>query len=361
MAAGLRTIFHISKRGIHGLRSEYTNPKFAGIFGALMNRGQGKEGVRDGPNAIREAGLFQQLSDCGITAKDYGDVAIEAVASDDPWKKVKYCRTVGNGCKMIAGKMDMIIKDQGVPVMLGGDHATAIGSILGHAQAIRDVRKQHVGTTSPICVLWVDAHADINTPLTTYTGNLHGCPVSFLLHETMNCIPHGMPGMEWVRPCLTADRIAYIGLRALDPDEYYLLEKLNVTYFHMRDVDKLGVQQCVERALHAINPRGDLPLHLSYDIDALDPNEAASTGTPVMGGLTLREGLQIVEHVHQSGQLSAMDLVEVNPELGTPYQRAKTMEAAIAIISGALGKPRQGVPPKPGFVLPIPEALAKDS
>ncbi|OQV15163.1 Arginase-1 [Hypsibius exemplaris] len=332
--------------------------KIAGIFGALMNRGQGKEGVREGPNAIREAGLFTQLKECGIRALDYGDVEIQAVASDDEWKKVKYCRTVASGCKQIAEKMELIIKEHGIPVMLGGDHAAAIGSIFGHASAQRQLHPPTGSSSSelhaPLAVLWIDAHGDINTPLTTATGNLHGCPVSFLLHEMTGYIPHDLPGFDWIKPCLTADRIAYIGLRALDQDEMYLMEKLKIKYFPMQLVDQLGIQECLKQALAAIDPKGVLPLHLSFDIDALDPSDAASTGTPVMGGLTLREGLQIAEFVHKTGRLSAMDLVEVNPELGTPHQRAKTTEAACAIISGALGKPRQGVPFPPGFELPLP-------
>ncbi|GAU99526.1 hypothetical protein RvY_10518 [Ramazzottius varieornatus] len=365
MRSNVSSVVRVFRRSLHGSSASNNgvlspNTKIAGVFGALMNRGQGKEGVRDGPNAIREAGLLTLLKDCGISFRDYGDVEIQAIASDDPWKKVKYSRTVAGGCKQIADKVQTIIRENGVPIMLGGDHASAIGSISGHGLSQLEIHGiKDPAATAPLAVLWIDAHADINTPLTTATGNLHGCPVSFLLKEMSPYIPRDIPGFEWQQPCLTADRIAYIGLRALDPDELFVMDKLKIKYFPMQDVDKLGVQKCVELALQHINPNNDLPLHLSFDIDALDPSVAFSTGTPAMGGLTLREGLQIVEYVRSTGQLSAMDLVEVNPTLGNGYQRAKTMEAACAIIAGALGKPRQAIPYKLDFDLPRPSDFSQ--
>jgi arginase len=182
------------------------------------------------------------------------------------------------------------------------------------------------------CVIWVDAHADINTAETTESGNIHGMPVSFLLGL-------GSPIAEfsWVKPALRADRLVYIGLRDVDAGEKRLLREAGVKAFSMTDVDRHGIGRVVELALDAVNPGRDRPIHLSFDVDALDPSVAPSTGTPVRGGLTFREGHYICEAIHETGLLVAMDLMEVNPSLSDAADVETTVAVGCSLIRSAMG------------------------
>jgi arginase len=184
-----------------------------------------------------------------------------------------------------------------------------------------------------LCVIWVDAHADINTPETTTSGNLHGCPVAFLLG-----IVGQVPNYEWLKPCLKPDRIVYIGLRDVDQGEKEILKKFGIKAFSMYHVDKYGIGKVVEMALDHVNPNRDRPIHLSFDVDALDPSVAPATGTPVRGGLSFREGHYICEAINETGCLVAMDLVEVNPLLGDSNSLTQTVQVGCGLIRCALGE-----------------------
>ena len=209
-------------------------------------------------------------------------------------------------------------------LLLGGDHSLSIGSILGSAAANPD-----------LCVVWVDAHTDINTPLSTLSGNLHGMPVAVLLGlESCNTIP----GFETFEPCLTPNRVVYIGVRDLDPGEKQILRDLNIKAYSMREVELYGIARVVQMALDDVNPERTRPIHLSFDIDGLDPREAPSTGTPVRGGLSFREGRFICEELNRTGLLVSMDLMEVNPAQGTSEEVAFTVSTAQSLIYHALGK-----------------------
>lgn len=154
------------------------------------------------------------------------------------------------------------------------------------------------------CVIWVDAHADINTPETTDSGNIHGMPVSFLLG-----LAGTVPEFSWVKPVLKPNKLVYIGLRDIDSGEKKILKDNGIKAFSMHEVDRYGIGKVVEMALDAFNPNRDLPIHLSFDVDALDPSVAPSTGTPVRGGLTFREGHYICEAICETGLLVAFDLM----------------------------------------------------
>lgn len=207
---------------------------------------------------------------------------------------------------------------------LGGDHSLAMGTIAGTKR-----KYPNAG------VVWVDAHADINTPLTTESGNLHGCPVSFLL---------GLDGCDvepfnkWLKPCLKPEDIVYIGLRDIDDAEKKILKENNIKTFTMHHVDKHGIGKVMELALQYINPSRDRPLHLSFDVDALDPTVAPSTGTPVRGGLTFREGHYITEVVAETGCLVALDIMEVNPSLLDPRSVEMTVAAGCSLTRASLGE-----------------------
>ncbi|KAJ9109984.1 hypothetical protein QFC20_003184 [Naganishia adeliensis] len=243
---------------------------------------------------------------------------------DPPIGNMKKPRLVSSVCE----KLSEVVKgyaERGVmPVTLGGDHSLAMGTIAGSMAAYPEA-----------CVIWIDAHADINTPLTTDTGNLHGCPVSFLL---------GLEGTDvapfngWVKPCLKPERLVYIGLRDVDPAEKRILRENNIKCFTMHDVDKYGIGKVVQMALAHVNPRGERPVHLSFDVDATDPSVAASTGTPVRGGLTFREGHYICEAIAETGCLVALDIMEVNPTLGSENAVEQTVAVGCSLARAALGE-----------------------
>ncbi|XP_047370943.1 arginase-2, mitochondrial-like [Vespa velutina] len=193
-----------------------------------------------------------------------------------------------------------------------------------------------------VAVLWVDAHADLNTNKTSGSGNVHGMPVALLTTELSDYWPH-LPGMDWQQPMLSIRNVAYIGLRSVDSYERLVIEKFGISAFGMEDVERFGIHNTISMALDRIDPEGVKSLHVSFDIDSLDPLEAPSTGTAVRGGLTLREAIHIMEEVHRTHRLNAIDLVEVNPYIGDQRDVKLTTEAAIYIIQAALGYTRRGL------------------
>ncbi|XP_033110760.1 arginase, hepatic-like [Anneissia japonica] len=322
----------LSSRGL----SQAQAPRNIGIIGAPINKGQGKSGTRLGPQTIRDVGLIQQLKDIERDVKDYGDIKFPEMDEDmTSMRPVKNSRFLGKATQMISNAVYKIMKeDKRLCLTLGGDHALSVGSVHGHARV-----------NPNLCLLWIDAHADLNTPLTSMSGNLHGMVQSFLVHELTDYMPT-VPGFDWIKPCISLKDIVYIGLRDIDPGEKYIMEKFGMTGYSIHDVDKLGVKEVLSRALETVNPMGDRPIHLSYDIDSLDPVVSPSTGTPVMGGLTYREGMYIAEVVSDTGLLHAVDVVELNPELGTPREQDTTIMAAMNIVTASLGKVREGHRPK---------------
>jgi len=205
---------------------------------------------------------------------------------------------------------------------IGGDHSIAMGTISGTTAIYPD-----------LCVVWVDAHADINTPDTTQSGNLHGCPLSFLLG-----LAGDVESYDWLKPCLDFKNLVYIGLRDVDEGEKRILKQHNIKAFSMYEVDKYGIGKVVDMALDHVNPNRDRPIHLSFDVDALDPSVAPSTGTPVRGGLTFREGHYICEALAETGLLVALDLMEVNPMLGDEQSLMETVTVGCSIVRCCAGE-----------------------
>ncbi|XP_071809810.1 arginase, hepatic-like [Asterias amurensis] len=334
------SLIHSSSRS-----SAYVTRQNIGVIGVPIHEGQPNMGVMYGPDVIREAGLISRLKEMGLTVKDRGDLKYEKFSQDttQPGGYVKNSRTLGQALQKLSQTVCSIVTEHDEAVVaLGGDHSLTIGSLHGHCQAEPDM-----------CVVWVDAHADINVPHCSPSGNLHGMVLSFLVHELKEYIPH-IPGFEWVKPCLSVNDIAYIGLRDVDKCESHILKQKGITCFTMHDVEKIGVAETLSRALDRINPKGNRPLHLSFDIDSFDPQVAPSTGTPSFGGLTYREGLYIAEELGSTGLVNMIDLVEVNPELGSQTEEEMTSKAAVNIICAALGETRMGyvpdnyqIPPKP--------------
>jgi arginase len=248
-------------------------------------------------------------------------IKFTAPSSDPQFQKVKNPRGVGQICQQVASYVKEALEQKQIALTLGGDHSLGVGTVAGTSQVYGQ----------DYCVLWVDAHADINTAETTESGNMHGMPVSFLLNLPGN---EAVPGMEWLQKkpsALRSDRIAFIGLRDVDDGEKKLLKDNNITAFSMYDVDKYGIYNVIQMALDRVNPRRDLPIHLSFDVDALDPSVAPATGTPVRGGLTFREGHFICEEIWKTGLLVALDIMEVNPTLGDAVQKDQTVKIGCSL------------------------------
>ncbi|XP_066494546.1 arginase-2, mitochondrial [Tiliqua scincoides] len=302
------------------------------LVGAPFSRGQKRRGVERGPAAIRKAGLAEKLSGLGCQVYDFGDLSFTEVTNDEVYNNlVSYPRSVGSASQVLADTVHDAVAAGRSCVTIGGDHSLAIGSITGHTRQYPN-----------LCVIWIDAHADINTPLTSASGNLHGQPVSFLLRELQDKIPL-LPGFSWIKPCLSRSDIVYIGLRDVDPAEHYILKNYNIQYFSMRDIDRFGIQKVMERTFDHLLGRGQRQIHLSFDIDAFDPALAPATGTPVLGGLTYREGMYISEEIHNTGLLSAVDLVEVNPLLAASEEEVNaTAKLAVDVIATCFGQTREG-------------------
>jgi len=320
--------------------------KTVSILSSPFSHGQPHKGVSLGPAHILSAGLTPALHklhwrttesvvECGSSTLAPSPQPLNASSSS-----VKNSHLIAQGVRNIAASVEGCVKQGHFPLLLGGDHTVALGSISGLLSVRPNTR-----------VLWVDAHADINTPTTSLSQNCHGMPVAFLT-KLVNPSTLG-PHWEWLHsvPPLPLKHLCYVGLRDVDEGEVRVLKKLGVLCFTMHDIDRVGIGEVMKRALkHLLNGGGVTsttsaatsppPLHLSFDIDACDPSVAPSTGTAVPGGLTFREAHFICESAAASGALCSMDLVEVNPELGTPEEvaRGATARAAVALIGSALGK-----------------------
>nr|CAD7411998.1 unnamed protein product [Timema poppensis] len=449
----------IMKRKFHRelISRNHADRKY-GVVGVPFGKGQLKSGVGNAPEAIRAQKLLTELHlmayggglgthpnlrtmfdqyywflSPGYDVKDYGDVTYPAVETaekfDHNMKALEHIAACHKKCSprkerrnhaewpvwyttdpaahalmyryvsspfQVSEKVQDVIKDGRVCVTLGGDHSVSIGTIDGHVKARGNV-----------AVLWVDAHADLNTADTSLTGNIHGMPVALLAKELSDYWPY-IPGMDWQKPTLSIKQFAYIGLRSVDEYERVIMDKYSITAFGMEDIEYKGIVNIVNEALQSIDPLSMLPLHVSFDIDCLDPLEAPSTGTPgicyhfyiyykseglgnVMntwinkldsldvetvtsmsqpsrsavsssgsgaevppsrisndelqsfrGGMSLREGIQVMEQAHRTGRLSAIDLVEVNPSIGDKRDVHLTIQAAKHLLQAVFGRQRRG-------------------
>ncbi|KZT09776.1 Ureohydrolase [Laetiporus sulphureus 93-53] len=283
-----------------------------------------KLGVDRGPVRLVEAGLPEQIAELGWKVEFDGHHQFEEIdeENDPPIGKLKNPRLVSRVCEAVAKVVGGHAKKGQMTLTLGGDHSLAMGTISGTLDRYPDA-----------CVIWVDAHADINTAETTESGNIHGMPVSFLLG-----LGPKIPEFSWVRPALAPMRLVYIGLRDVDAGEKRILKESGIRAFSMHEVDKYGIGRVVEMALDHVNPGRDRPIHLSFDVDALDPSVAPSTGTPVRGGLTFREGHYICEAIYETGCLVAVDIMEVNPSLAEDKDVEQTIAVGCSLARSALGE-----------------------
>lgn len=302
------------------------SPKTVSIVGAPMTYGQPYLGAESGPERMRKGGLHKILMNLDWRVKELGNLMFQPPSDADPEYdgpgRVNVSYAVGTANQKLRDVAADQAKKGRFVLTLGGDHSVGLGSVAGILTA-----RPETG------VIWVDAHADINTPEISPSGNTHGMPVAFL----MKLIDHTkVPGMQWLStvPTLKREQIVYIALRDVDDGERALLRTHNIKAFTMQHVDRYGIGKVCEMALDHLSNR---TLHLSFDIDSCDPAIAPSTGTTVRGGLTFREAHFVAEAISDSGRLASMDMVEVNPNL-TTSNGTETVEIALNLIGSAMGQ-----------------------
>jgi arginase len=289
------------------------------VIGAPLDLGQDRRGVDMGPSAIRYAGLEAQLARLGIEPVDLGNVpapVAEATAVGD--ERVRFLEQIKQACEGVAKLVEETVADGAVPLVLGGDHSVALGTLVGLARA-------HGG---PGGVLWLDAHGDLNTPESSPSGNVHGMVLAAALG--LGGDPFARDG--WSLPAVDPARVAIVGVRSLDDGERELLRRLNVRVHTMSDLDKHGIEATMRDALEHV--AGGAFVHVSLDMDVLDPTVAPGVGTPVRGGLAYREAHLALELVAESGLVGSFEVVEVNPILDNENA---TAELAVELVASAFG------------------------
>ncbi|MFP8890476.1 arginase [Natrialbaceae archaeon A-CW2] len=297
------------------------------LIGAPMDYGADRRGVDMGTSAIRYAGLAGVLEDAGNSCTDLGDLTIPRAEERDPDAKqpaagnAKFLREVEDVSTQVADSVAATLEDGSFPLVLGGDHSIAIGSMAGSSR------------NADLGVIWFDAHADLNTPETSPSGNVHGMPLAAVLGRGE------FSEYEWAyAPRVREESIVYVGLRSIDDRERELVHESEMTAFTMSDIDERGITAVVEDALEVATTGTD-GIHVSLDLDWLDPKEAPGVGTPVRGGVTYREAHTALELVSkrdaQNDVLRSMDVVEVNPILDEQNETAKL---AVELTASAFGK-----------------------
>jgi arginase len=288
------------------------------VIGAALDLGAGRRGVDMGPSAIRYAGLDARIAELGLDYIDLGNVetaVAEATATGD--EHARFLPQIKDTSERIARLVAGTARDGFYPVVLGGDHTVALGSLAG-------LREVH----GPGGAIWIDAHGDLNSPETSPTGNVHG----MVLAAALGLAGERFKEEGWGLPALEPGRVALIGIRALDEGERGLLGRLDAKVFTMSDVDRLGVEPVLRDALAHVAGPGFV--HVSLDMDAVDPDVAPGVGTPVRGGLSYREAHLAMELIAESGLASSLDVVEVNPVLD---RENETGRLAVELVASALG------------------------
>jgi arginase len=296
------------------------DPSRIAVIGAALDLGQDRRGVDMGPSAIRYAGLQARLTELGFAVSDRGNlVASDMARLSEGDARAKYLRDVIAHCELVAGAVADALAEGAFPLVIGGDHSLGIGVLGGLARV--------AGT--PGGVLWIDAHGDVNVPDTSPSGNIHGMPLAAALGL-------GRPWFDspaWPLPMLEETRTSMIGIRALDPGEREYLRGSAIRVVTMAEIDRLGMEAAVSSALERL--QGAAWVHVSLDMDVLDPLHAPGVGTPEPGGISYREAHLMMEMLHESGLMGSMQVVEVNPILD---QANRSAALAVELICSALGK-----------------------
>ena len=289
------------------------------VIGAPLDLGQGRRGVDMGPSAIRYAGLAEHLQEkLGVGTEDLGNVpAPVAESADEVDASARYLPEILRHCDQVAKLVETARRAGSTPVVLGGDHSVALGTLVGMA-----------AVDGPGGVIWIDAHGDLNTPASSPSGNVHG----MVLAAALGLAGEAFAFDSWTLPAIAPGRLALVGVRSLDKGERELLRGLDAKVFTMSDVDRLGVETCMRQAI--AHTAGAAFLHVSLDMDVVDPDHAPGVGTPVRGGFSYREAHLAMEIVAESGLADSLDVVEVNPILD---RENTTGRLAVELVASALG------------------------
>lgn len=298
--------------------------KRVSILGVPVGFGAGLEGVDIGPAAMRVARINQRIAQLGYEVRDLGDLRIERpLHLAEAGEKLKYLREISHACEALSVEVKKVLEGGELPIILGGDHSIAIGSISGTSSFIRE-RNRTLG------LIWFDAHADMNTPETTPSGNIHGMPLAALLG-------YGAPELTNIAgfsPKLDPRLCAHIGARDVDPEERELVRRLGIRFFTMREIDERGMSACMDEAI-SIASKASGGYCVTLDVDALDPGDAPGSGTLVRGGLTYREAHLAMEKIAEAGGMITLEIVEINTALDISN---RTAQLAVELILSALGK-----------------------
>lgn len=290
------------------------------ILGVPLDLGQGRRGVDMGPSAIRYANLQERVTRLGYEVSDLGNVEVPTPESHKVGdQKLKYLSEIVVVSNNVAGRVAKEITEGRLPIVLGGDHSIAIGSVAGVAKAIPNLG-----------LIWFDAHGDMNTAETTPSGNIHGMPLAV----SLGIGDKDLINVAGFAPKIQAKNAVIVCARSIDPDERTLIRQAGVTVFDMHEIDKRGMSQVMEEAIR-IASNGVDGVHLSLDLDAFDPSEAPGVGTPVLGGVTYREGHLAMEMLAEANVLTSVDVVEVNPILDAEN---RTGRVAVDMICSLLGQ-----------------------
>lgn len=291
------------------------------IIGVPSDYGQQRRGVDMGPSAMRYAGAIERLEKLGYDVIDEGDISVHRTKRNKQYDgKLLNLEEVLEVSERLAKKVDEVIKQDRFPVILGGDHSISIGSIAG-------IRKHYQN----LGIIWFDAHTDINTPETTPSGNIHGMPLAV----NLGLGDHRLISIAGNAPKLKFENIVFIGARSIDEGEKALIKEKNIKIFTMHEIDRMGMSKVIEETVEYLKARHVDGVHMSIDLDALDPIFTPGVGTPVPGGITYRESHLAMEMLEEAKMITSCEFVEVNPILD---ERNKTANTAVALMGSLLGE-----------------------
>jgi len=294
------------------------------LIGVPMDLGSGRRGVDMGPSAIRIAGINECLRELGNKVLDEGDIDIKNVEELHVGDlKARYIKEIARALKLLSKKVEKIMVRRGFPLILGGDHSIAVGTISGVASYCRRKRKK-------LGLLWIDAHGDLNTPATSPSGNVHGMPLAAVL----GIGPRDLTSIGGAFSKVDPTNVALVGLRSLDEGEKKRIAQMGINVYTMTDIDRQGIHRVMKKALAKVTHGSDF-VHVSLDLDAVDPTVASGVGTPVKGGLDYREAHLIMELISEAKVMTSLEVVEVNPILDT---RNASAEFAVELVQSAFGK-----------------------
>ena len=295
------------------------------IVGAPMDLGADRRGVDMGPSVVRIAGLSAKLQEMGYEVEDIGNVPVdlaETLSVGETDRRHKYLAQVVKSSEILAERVEWILEQEALPIILGGDHSIAIGSVAGIASYYRR-RNQRIG------IIWIDAHADVNTPDTSPSGNIHGMPLAALLGVG----PKELTDIGGFCPKVRPEDTVIVGVRQIDNGERELARKLGLKVYTMRDIDEKGMARVMDEAIEHAS-RYTIGFHATFDMDFVDPEHAPGVGTPVPGGGTYRESHLAMEKIHDSGRMLSVEMVEINAVLD---EANRTGELGAHLILSALG------------------------